>query len=509
MPLVDRSLRRAPIPAARYAGRLGVIDIGSNSLRLVVFDGLSRVPVPLFNERVICGLGKGVGPTGKLNPQGAELALTNLLRFTRLAEAINVATLDLLATAAVRDAENGREFVAEVERRCGYPVQVLGGDQEARLSALGVVAGLPEADGMMGDLGGGSLELVELNTGKIGRSVTLPLGPLRLIDLSGDDRGRAKAEIAKHLTQLAWMRELRGRTFYAVGGAWRALARVQMEQSGYPLHVIHGFTLGRSEVMQLTTVIGQQGKRSLARLGSVSRRRAEALPHAALLLGSIVEIGQAREVVFSSFGLREGFLYDRLPDSERLQDPLLVAAVDFAQREGRFPDLGEDLHHWVATLFEDDKPAQARMVAVTCHLADVAWREHPDYRAIQAYTRLLYHPFVGIDHVDRAFLAFAVFVRYGGDAEDAAIGTARALLSEKLLQRARILGLALRLAFSLSGGTGAMLARARLSLSSRELVLTLPADGSLPPGEAIERRLKALADALGAREHRLEQSKKL
>lgn len=509
MPLADRSLRRAPIPAARYAGRIGVIDIGSNSIRLVVFDGLSRVPVPLFNERVICGLGKGVGPTGRLNPAGVELALTNLLRFTRLAEAMNVATLDLLATAAVRDAENGREFVAEVERLCGYPVQVLGGDMEARLSALGVVAGLPSADGMMGDLGGGSLELVELGTGKIGRSVTLPLGPLRLIDLTGDDRGAAASEIARHLTQLGWMKDLRGRSFYAVGGAWRALARVQMEQSGYPLHVIHGFTLGRGDVTELTNVIGQQGKRSLARLGSVSRRRAEALPYAALLLGSIVEIGQPREVVFSSFGLREGFLYDRLPENERQQDPLLVAAIDFAQREGRFPDLGEDLRSWVATLFADDKQLPERMVAVTCHLADVAWREHPDYRAIQAYTRLLYHPFVGIDHVDRAFLAYAVFIRYGGDAEDPAAATARALLSEKLMQRARILGLALRLAFSLSGGTGAMLARARLALSSKELVLTLPADGSLPPGEAIERRLKALADAIGLREHRLEQSKKL
>jgi exopolyphosphatase/guanosine-5'-triphosphate,3'-diphosphate pyrophosphatase len=509
MALADRALRRTSIPSARYAGRIGVIDIGSNSIRLVVFDGLSRVPVLLFNERVICGLGRGVGPTGKLNPQGVELALVNLLRFTRLAEAMSVATLDLLATAAVRDAENGRAFVAEVERRCGHPVQVLGGDQEARLSALGVVAGLPEADGVMGDLGGGSLELVELQQGAIGHSATLPLGPLRLIDLSGDDRSQAAVEVARHLSQVAWLKELRGRSFYAVGGAWRALARVQMEQSDYPLYVIHGFTLARSKAAELATVIGQQGKRSLARLGSVSRRRAEALPYAAILLGGILDVGQPREVVFSSFGLREGFLYDRLPEDERRQDPLLIAARDFAQREGRFPDLGEDLVHWVAPLFEGEKRLSARLVAVTCHLADIAWREHPDYRAVQAYTRLLYYPFVGLDHIDRAFLAFAVFMRYGGSPEEAAAATARALLSEKLLQQARVLGLALRLAFSLSGGTGTMLARTRLALANRELLLSLPADGSLPPGEAIERRLKALAEAAGAREHRLELSKKL
>jgi exopolyphosphatase/guanosine-5'-triphosphate,3'-diphosphate pyrophosphatase len=509
MALADRIARRASVPSARYAGRIGVIDIGSNSIRLVVFDGLSRVPVPLFNERVICGLGKGVGPTGKLNPQGVDLALVNLLRFTRLAEAMNVATLDLLATAAVRDAENGREFVAEVERRCGYPVQVLGGDQEARLSALGVVAGLPEADGVIGDLGGGSLELVELQKGAIGRSVTLPLGPLRLSDLSGDDRARAVQEVAKHLSQVAWLKELRGRSFYAVGGAWRALARVQMEQSDYPLHVIHGFTLTRSAAAQLATVIGHQGKRSLARLASVSRRRAEALPYAAILLGGLLDAGQPREVVFSSFGLREGLLYDRLPESERQQDPLLTAARDIARREGRFPDLGEDLVRWVAPLFEGDKRLSERLLAVACHLADIAWRDHPDYRAVQGYSRLLYHPFVGLDHIDRAFLAFTVFMRYGGNSENGEAATARTLLSEKLLQQARVLGLALRLAFSLSGGTGTMLARTRLALTNRELLLSLPADGSLPPGEAIERRLKALAEAAGAREHRLELSKKL
>lgn len=508
MALADRSLRRPAIPSARYAGRVGVIDIGSNSIRLVVFDQLSRVPVPLFNERVICGLGKGLGQSGQLNPEGVELAITNLYRFTRLAEAMSVSTLDLLATAAVRDAANGREFVALVEERCGYPVQVLGGDQEARLSALGVIAGMPTADGMMGDLGGGSLELVELNHGEIGRSVTLPLGPLRLIDATGDDRAKARAEIARHCGQVGWIKELKGRRFFAVGGAWRALARVQMEQDEFPLHVIHGFTVARGEAEGLATLVGQQGRRSLARMTGVSRRRVEALPYAAMLLGGLMQAGQPKEVIFSSFGLREGFLYDRLPAIERARDPLLLAAVEFAQREGRFPDLGDDLVRWMGVLFPDEKPGVARLIAVLCHLADVAWREHPDYRAVQAYNRLLYYPFIGLDHAERAFVAYGVYVRYGGGkSQETAV--ALALLSDKQRAKARVLGLALRLAFSLSGGTGTMLARSRLELAGSRLTLMLPADGSLPPGEAIERRLKALAEAVGAKEHRLELSKKL
>lgn len=508
MALADRALRRPAIPSARYAGRVGVIDIGSNSIRLVVFDQLSRVPVPLFNERVICGLGKGLGKSGHLNPDGVELALTNLYRFTRLAEAMSVQTLDLLATAAVRDAENGREFVALVEERCGYPVQVLGGDQEARLSALGVIAGMPQADGLMGDLGGGSLELVELNRGELGRTVTLPLGPLRLIDSTGDDRAKAREEIARHCSQVSWLKELKGRSFFAVGGAWRALARVQMEQEDFPLHVIHGFTVARAEAEGLAALVGQQGRRSLARMTGVSRRRVESLPYAAMLLGGLIEVGQPKEIVFSSFGLREGFLFDRLPAIERARDPLLLAAVEVAQREGRFPDLGDDLVRWMSALMPDEKPPMTRLIAVLCHLADIAWREHPDYRALQAYNRLLYHPFIGLDHNERAFLAYGVYVRYGGGkAQETAV--ALALLSDKQRAKARVLGLALRLAFSLSGGTGTMLARSRLELAGTKLSLMLPADGSLPPGEAIERRLKALADAVGAKDHRIELTKKL
>lgn len=497
----DKTLKRRAATAGRYAGRVAVIDIGSNSIRLVVFDRLSRMPVPLFNERVICALGKGLGQSGKLNPEGVAMAMVNLYRFTRLAEAMGVATLDLLATAAVRDAENGSEFVAAVEERCGYPVKILDGEQEARLSALGVLSGMPEAGGIMGDLGGGSLELVEVGEGQIGRSVTLPLGPLRLIDSTGDDRGKARAEIARHLAEVPWVKEMKGRRFYAVGGAWRALARVHMEHSRYPLLVIHGYTLTRGAAESLAALIGQQGRRAIQRIDGVSRRRAEALPYAGLLLGGLVEAGQPKEIVFSSFGLREGVVYERLPPIEQARDPLLLAAVDFAQREGRFPDLGSDLVRWLAPLFPEDKPALGRLVAAACHLADLSWREHPDYRAQQALDRLLYHPFVGLDHAERGFLAYTVFLRYGGAPDDKAAALARSLVSEKNQARARVLGLALRLAFSLSGGTGEMLARARLSWSGGTLELRLPADGSLPPGETIERRLKALADALGAKHH--------
>ena len=491
----------------RYAGRVAVIDIGSNSIRLVVFDSAGRVPVPLFNERVICGLGKGLGTSGLLNEEGVALAVTNLLRFARLSEAMGVSRLDMLATAAVRDASNGRAFVSQIEQSCGYPVSILSGEEEARLSALGVLAGMPEADGFMGDLGGGSLEIVELKDSGLRRAVTLPLGPLRLIDASGDDRGKARQDIARQLAAVTWLKELRGRSFYAVGGAWRALARVHMEQAGYPLHVIHGYRLERGEALDLSEVIAQQGRRSIARIAGVSRRRVEALPYAALLLGGLIEAGGPKEIIFSSFGLREGLLFDRLPLTERRRDPLLMAASDFAQREGRFPDLGEDLRKWVAPLFAEEKAEVLRLVEAACHLSDIGWREHPDYRAQQTMARVLYHPFIALDHVGRGFIALSIFARYGGNDETLA-RPAVALLPHRLAGKARVLGLALRLAYALSGGTDALLKRTKLKFEEGRLRLKLPGDGAIPPGEAIERRLQALADALGAKESQLSMARK-
>jgi exopolyphosphatase/guanosine-5'-triphosphate,3'-diphosphate pyrophosphatase len=117
-----------------------VVDIGSNSIRLVVFDRLSRAPWPLFNEKVLCGLGRGLEASGELNKNGVAMAISNLERFVRLAEGMEVGSLDMVATAAVRDAENGEAFVQEAERRCQRKIRVISGEEEARLSALGVAS---------------------------------------------------------------------------------------------------------------------------------------------------------------------------------------------------------------------------------------------------------------------------------------------------------------------------------------------------------------------------------
>jgi len=452
--------------------------------------------MPVFNERVICGLGRGIAKTGRLDKEGVALAETNLLRFTRLAEAMAVRSLELVATAAVREADNGPDFIGRVTELTGYPVTVLDGAQEAQLAALGVVAGVPEADGIVGDLGGGSLELVEVSKGALGRSLSLPLGPLRLMDQDEGDKVKLRARIVDSLKEVPWLDSMTGRAFYAVGGAWRNIARLHMEQTNYPLHVIHNYQLNAVEVVGVAGVISQQGRRSLAKMSSVSRRRLDTLPFAALVLGALVGSGRPEKVVFSAFGLREGLFYERLPKKQQGQDPLLVAARDIERRNGRFPGFGPALADWMAPLIARHLSLPRRLMEAACLLSDTAWRSHPDYRAEEAMEQVLYSPLVAVTHAERAFIGLALYIRYGGNGEDDEVAVPRQLLSDSAAQQARRLGLAMRLANAISGGTRDLLLKTSLVVENDDLRLVLPEDGSVPAGEVLDRRLQALASAM-------------
>ncbi|WP_207476205.1 Ppx/GppA family phosphatase [Arenibaculum pallidiluteum] len=486
----------AALPGTGGNGRIAVIDIGSNSMRLVVYAGLCRSPVPLFNEKIMCGLGRTVERTGMLNPEGVQLALDNLTRFRFLIEAMDVERVDVLATAAVRDASDGPAFVREIKRLAGFDVRTIAGEEEARLSALGVLSGTPDANGVMGDLGGGSLELVGLQDGVIGDTqVTLPLGPLRLSEAAG---GRAQAALRivdEHLERQGWLGAWRGRTFYPVGGSWRALAKLHMEQTNHPVHIIHHYEVDTGALRDFLSLIVKQSRSSLEK-AKVSRRRLETLPFAALVLERALRAAAPSRVVFSAHGLREGLLYEWLTPEERRHDPLLSACRDVAERYGRF-SVGTALSHWTDALFPGEDTASARLRYAACLLSDLGWAEHPDYRAEHTFLRVLRMPVSGIDHAERVFLAMTSYVRYAGALDDAVVGRVRGLAGDAHAARALVLGLALRLAHTVTGGATNLLQRTNLVLGDERLTLSLPEDSACLVGEVVERRLDALAKSLG------------
>jgi len=495
-PTIDPEPARDVIDHGRLGpGRVGIIDVGSNSIRLVVYERASRAPLPVFNEKVLCGLARGLDATGRLNPQGVELALANIDRFTTLAHNMKVTSLDLLATAAVRDASDGRDFMRELASR-GINAHIVSGQDEARFSGYGVICGMPEASGVMGDLGGGSLELVALGRGQLGTSSTLPIGPLRLMSSGKSDPKRIVVEAIENV---GWLREETGKTFYAVGGAWRSFARLHMEQAGYPLHIIHQYDIPAEEARAVARLIAVQSAKSLEKMPGVSRRRVDTLPLACLALDRLLAALKPRNVVFSAFGLREGFYYRRLSEAERARHPLIAFAEEQGADWRRFDLAPSEIFDWLTPIFAGETEAERILRIAACHLSDISWNDHPDYRAEQAYIRVLHLPAPGMSHRDRAVLAMTMAYRYKSDAKAAMLDTAMRLSDNKGRTFARRLGASLRLAYNLSGGAPGLLTRVQLRRNERELWLVVPPDLKRSLGEVTARRLESAAEAFDLR----------
>ena len=477
--------------------RCAVVDLGSNSVRLVVFEGLGRNPIPIFNEKAVLRLGRGLNATGRLNEEGLEQALTVMNRYGAIARAMGASPFEVLCTAAVRDASNGPAFVATLrEQLPGVPIMTLPGEQEADFAAAGLLCGIPTADGVLADIGGGSMELVRLDAGRRGIGRTLKLGVIRLSERAGGDPVKARAIAEQDLSGVPWLGEGSGRDLYLVGGAWRALARIHIAQTAYPLNMVHHYTIEREEARDLTSVIAAASRRALERMPGVPRRRVDDLPFAAVVLRRILRATGARRVVFSANGLREGWYSQHIPASIRAEDPLLAAGHELAQRFGRDPSLPPALLAWTDPLFPGETGESLRLREAACWMSDVGSHDHPEYRAEQAFYRVLRQPGIGLDHHARAFLALTMALRYEAEPDAAFLTTARMLLSFEAARRATILGLALRLAYTLSAGTPDLLSCARL-LAGQALTLQLARGSGVFAGESVTRRLERLGQAMG------------
>lgn len=479
-----------------HKGRVGIIDVGSNSIRLVVYERASRAPLPVFNEKVLCGLARGLDATGRLNPEGVEMALANIDRFATLAHNMKVTSLDLLATAAVRDAADGADFMRELASRPGIVAHTVSGHDEARYSGYGVMCGMPGAEGVMGDLGGGSLELASLSQGRLGSSTTLPVGPLRLMS-SG--KGDPRKAIVDAIEGVRWLREEPGKTFYAVGGAWRAFARLHMEQAGYPLHIIHQYEIPADEARAVARLIAVQSPKSLEKMPGVSRRRVDTLPLACLALDRLLAVLKPKTVVFSAFGLREGFYYSRLSEQERARHPLIAFAEEQGESWHRFDLSPHEIFDWLSPVFAGESESERILRTAACHLSDISWDDHPDYRADQAYFRVLHLPAPGMSHRERAILAMTLTYRYKSDPKAAMIDTALRLTDSKGRSFARRLGACLRLAYNLSGGAPGLLPQLQLRRTERELRLLVPTALKRSLGDVTARRLETAAQAFELR----------
>ena len=498
-----------PLVPAPASDLVGIIDIGSNSVRLVVYAGRRRTPAVIFNEKVMAGLGRGVASDGRLSEGSMRVALAALARFTLLARDMGVTDLRTVATAAVREARNAQRFVDAVRDTCGLDIEVISGEAEARGAALGVIAGIPEADGVVGDLGGGSLELIRVAGGQVHDRISLPIGALRLDAVRKRGARALRPFIASALDRVDWAAKGAGKPFYMVGGSWRALAQLDIHLTDYPLPVIQQYTMAPATPARLVRSLARVDPKTLKTVTAISTSRLPSLPGAALLLAAVVKRLGSGSVVASAYGLREGLLFERMPPALQAEDPLIAAARDEGARSGRFPEHGDLLMTWMDDVFGNDEETPARRALApetgamrrlrlaTCLLSDSAWRAHPDFRAERGMDIALHGNWVAITPGERAILAAALVACFGGLPGTVEAAQLARLTDPASLATARAWGLALRLGQRLTGGTAAPLRASRLDVADGTLTLTLAAADAPLFGEAVTRRLKALAAVLG------------
>lgn len=477
---------------------VAVIDVGSNSVRLVLYRLDGRAIWTVFNEKVLAGLGRDLKRTGRLAPSGVTAAMLALTRFRALVDASRPRVVFAAATAAVREAADGEDFREKVQSETGFDLQVLTGEDEARVAALGVIAGAPDSTGLVGDLGGASLELIKLGPAGPGRGVSLPLGPFAV-----DGGGRFDPEEARRATIRGLQpleKTFRSDTLHAVGGAWRSLAAVQMRLTGYPLAIIHQYEMSRREVMDAARFVSQQSRSSLERIEGVSKRRMEALPHAAAVLEMLVERLAVQRVVMSAYGLREGLVWRSLAPEIRSLDPLICGCAAMGGRTTVAEALGAALQVWLAPAFSKLAPVLGRdeiLISAACRLADLGAQLHPDHRADLVFNQVLRAPIASVSHSERVFLACAAYSRHTSSGQTPEPGLVSRLLNPDQRLRSRALGAAIRLGCDLSGRSPDLLARTRLEFKPGAVVLQ--ADESWAPillGEPAGKRAQTLASLL-------------
>ena len=489
-------------PARGVRGRnspFAVVDIGSNSVRLVIYESFSRTPAVIHNEKAICAIGRDMVTRRRLHEEGMRLALDSLSRFRILADAHHVELRDAVATAAARDAANGQEFVRRAEAAWGGPIRTLSGEEEARLAAQGVIAGIPSADGLVADLGGGSLDMVTVKGGQTGAAMTLPFGPLRLIDVAKGDPEQARDIVRSGLEETKRLGGLKGRSLYAVGGVWRSFASVDMEETGYPLHVLHNYAIPSDRAVKISRVLARLSRKSFDLMRIVSRRRAEALPYGAIVLEELLQATGLSQVLISAYGLREGLLYEQLGADERSKDPRIAFAAASTGRISRTPQHANEMFAWLTPLFADETEQQRRIRLAVCLFSDIGWRRHPDDRALGTFSQVLTSPFSGADHSARALIAIAIYYRYSGDEDFPREVQLGSLLGPEEAAAARRLGLCMRLAFALSASAPGELAHYGLRMTPTRIVLEIPRRRAQIAGEPVQKRLAAVAANMGRR----------
>ena len=474
-----------------------VIDIGSNSVRMVVYHAQDRVPMPLFNEKYYCGLAQDLEETGKLSPEGVALAHQALARFRLMLERFHIKHALVIATAAIRDAKDGKDFVQALKKRHGLKVQVIDGQREATLAGLGIMGSMWQPEGLCADLGGGSLELALIERGEVTHTHSLPLGALRLLGQFGGATPEMHAHLREQLAHIKWLNKSCAKQCYAIGGGFRSIAKLHLREQASPLKLVHEYVMDAAQLTQVHDAIMPLSEAEIAALPGISSKRAATLPIASSVLTILSEVSGAKRSIFSVAGIREGLMHEQLSAKERRADPLLASAQVLSTIAGRKGRYAKELFKWMQPLFADEKKAHARLRLALCYISEIAWTIDPNFRAEWAYLRIMQSDMKGMSHPERVMLALALYHRHQVKLKKDYAELA--LLTDAQKRWAQMVGIAANVAFQLSGGQGGNLHHAQLALDDDGTpALQLDAAAQALYTEMVEKRLEGLSLAFNA-----------
>ncbi|MCB1558745.1 MAG: hypothetical protein KDJ50_07495 [Alphaproteobacteria bacterium] len=285
-----------------------VIDIGSNSVRMVIYDVSHEKPVQVFNEKVYCALGRDLSTTGKLNPQGIVSADKAIRGYHLIAEALNVGNIVAVGTAALRDASDGEAFLKSVKDQSGLSISIISGEEEAVYAAEGVMALDPHADGVVADFGGGSLELARVQNYTVLDRVSLPLGAFRVRAMSGDGDADQKIRdiLSPYIGSFGSLRSL-----YGIGGAWRALAQAHMVETQNN-QALQGYAIPSSRFSEFCSEIEAMDVADLKKIYHLEDHKAKLAGVSAQVLRVVLDVFSPQIFVTSRAGVRDGLVHEFL-----------------------------------------------------------------------------------------------------------------------------------------------------------------------------------------------------
>lgn len=483
-------------PVSEEGQSVAVIDVGSNSIRLVVYEGLKRALIPIFNEKILCGLAKNMEKTGHLDPGGRKRALAVLDRFITLATVMGVDSLTVFATSAVRDAQDGADFVAQVQSCYKCEVTVLAAEDEAYYSALGVINSIDNVHGFVGDLGGGSLELVWVDHGNIAHKASFPIGTLRLIHGKEIKIQHYIASIDYHIASFFSQHTMENCHFYLVGGSFRSLVKMHMMKKHYPIKVLHNYVVQAEEFYSTLQIVARSSWSTLKKTKVVPKKRLSLLPIAALVAERIIFHGRPSQVVCSTSGVREGVLMSQLTEQQKTLHPLIAACIEMAKKVNRSSQYGYELMQWVSPLFAPMTPECKNLMLAACLLSDICCYENTEYRAELAFKKIMDSSLIGVTHKERIYIAAALYYRYKATLEDEYMHLIVCFLSKKDQHEVALLGAAMKLARNISASSCGVLSNTPVMIKGKTVYLQLQGTYAALKGEAVEKRLRSLAAIL-------------